>query len=104
MRWIIASVVLVIAILVGINAGWRFVFAPVLAWALLKWLLASLRVLYTDTKYAGGESLAMSPNERTVFWCEECGTEVQLVVRGTQRAPSHCGQRMNERTELLGDV
>lgn len=101
MRWIVASVVLVIALLVGTNVGWRFVFAPVLAWALLKWLIASLRVLYTDTKYAGGASLAMSPNERTVFWCEECGTEVQLVVRGTQRAPSHCGQRMNERTELL---
>jgi DNA-directed RNA polymerase subunit RPC12/RpoP len=48
--------------------------------------------------------LPVSANERTVFWCEECGTEVQLVVRGTQRAPSHCGQRMNERTELLDEA
>jgi hypothetical protein len=37
---------------------------------------------------------------RTLFWCEECGTEVLLLVRGTDRAPSHCGQRMHERTEL----
>ena len=104
MRWIVVLVVVALASLVGINLGWRFVFAPLLAWALLKWLLASLRVLYTDTKYAGGDTLPVSANERTVFWCEECGTEVQLVVRGTQRAPSHCGQRMNERTELLDEA
>lgn len=104
MRWIIAGAAVSIGVLVGINAGWRYVFAPLLAWVLLKWLLASLRVLYTDSKYGGGAVAPVSANERTVFWCEECGTEVQLVVRGTQRAPSHCGQRMNERTELLDEA
>lgn len=89
--------------LIGINVGWRWVFAPLLAVVLLRWSLASLRVLVTDAEeLAGPEAAApVSDDERTLFWCEECGTEVLLLVRGTARAPSHCGQRMNERTELL---
>lgn len=95
-----------IAVLVGVNLGWRWVFAPLLGYALLHWLLASLRVLVTDGKQGGAsgdEPAVVAEGERTMFWCEECGTEVLLVVRGTARAPSHCGQRMHERTELLRD-
>jgi hypothetical protein len=93
----------VVAVLVGVNAGWRWVFAPLLALVLLRFSLASLRVLVTDAKDLADEGgpAPVSPGERTLFWCEECGTEVLLVFRGTARAPSHCGQRMNERTEML---
>ena len=93
-----------LAILVGINAGWRWVFAPLLAYALLRWSIASLRVLATDAKQDRDEEVEPTPvgsDARTLFWCEECGTEVLLIVRGTSRAPSHCGQRMHERTEIL---
>lgn len=104
MRWLIVLVVLGVAALVGINAGWRWVFAPLLAYAMLKWSIASLRVLVTDAKNLEAAEATAAPvgtDERTLFWCEECGTEVLLLVRGTSRAPSHCGQRMNERTEIL---
>lgn len=103
MRWLIVIVALIVAGIVGANFGWRWVFAPLLAWALLTWSIASLRVLVTDAKQDVEESKAapVSTDERTLFWCEECGTEVLLLVRGTSRAPSHCGQRMNERTEIL---
>jgi hypothetical protein len=96
-----------VAVLVGLNFGWQWVFAPLLAYVLLRWSIASLRVLVTDAKHLGGvdeDGAVPTPvgtNERTMFWCEECGTEVLLLVRGTTRAPSHCGQRMHERTEIL---
>ena len=92
-----------IAVVVGINAGWQWVLAPLLAAALLRWSIASLRVLVTDAKHLEAEPGGAAPvgtNDRTLFWCEECGTEVLLLVRGTSRAPSHCGQRMHERTEI----
>ncbi|MCC5949204.1 MAG: hypothetical protein JJT89_12180 [Nitriliruptoraceae bacterium] len=106
MRWLVLLLIAIVATLVGINLGWRFVFAPLLALALLRWSIASLRVLVTDAKDLQKEPDGPAPvggDERTLFWCEECGTEVLLLVRGSSRAPSHCGQRMNERTELLNN-
>ena len=96
-----------LAVLIGINVGWRWVLAPLLAFVLLRWLLGSLRALMTDARNLSSEERAameaspVSSDERTLFWCEECGTEVLLLVRGTDRAPSHCGQRMHERHEIL---
>ncbi len=97
----------IVGVFVGVTFGWQWVFAPLLGWALLTWLIASLRVLVSDGQ--GGDDVAVEPSpisgdERTLFWCEECGTEVMLLVRGTPRAPSHCGQRMHERTEILDGI
>lgn len=95
--------VVAIAIVLGVNLGWQWVFAPLLAYGLLRWSLASLRVLVTDARHGSGDAADPAPvssDERTLFWCEECGTELLLLVRGTSRAPSHCGQRMRERTEI----
>lgn len=92
-----------IAVVIGVNAGWQWVLAPLLAIALLRWSIASLRVLVTDARHLEtdpGGDMPVGADERTLFWCEECGTEVLLLVRGTSRAPSHCGQRMHERTEI----
>jgi hypothetical protein len=103
-RWLVVLLALAVAGVVGTNFGWRWVFSPLLAFALLKWSIASLRVLVTDAKNLEAQEATAAPvgaDERTLFWCEECGTEVLLIVRGTSRAPSHCGQRMNERTEIL---
>ena len=105
-RWILLVVIAAVAGVVGVNAGWQWVLAPLLGAALLRWLLGSLRVLVQDSKQLDDADQAtsaapVSSDERTLFWCEECGTEVLLLIRGTDRAPSHCGQRMNERTEIL---
>ncbi len=92
-----------VAVVIGVNYGWQWVLAPLLAAVLLRWSIASLRVLVTDAKHLEAEAGGAAPvgsDERTLFWCEECGTEVLLLVRGTSRAPSHCGQRMHERTEI----
>lgn len=95
--------VVAIAIVLGVNLGWQWVFAPLLAYGLLRWSLASLRVLVNDAAHVTGDPEDVAPTaegERTLLWCEECGTEALLLRRGTSRAPSHCGQRMHERTEL----
>ena len=95
----------VVAVLLGVNLGWRWVLAPLLAGGLLWLLLGSLRTLVTDVRAveareSGSQPIPVSPEDRTLFWCEECGTEVLLLVRGSARAPSHCGSRMHERTEI----
>jgi hypothetical protein len=96
---LIATVPLSLA--VGIVYGWRWVFAPLLAMGLLRWSIASLRVLVTDAADDTGLPDVEEGPERTVFHCPECGTELLLLYRGTERAPSHCGQRMTARTEIV---
>ena len=97
--------VAIVAVAIGFVTEWRYVLAPLLAFAVLSWLLASLRVLAPGGADPNehDEVPPMDPGARTLFWCEECGTEVLLLVRGTTRAPSHCGQRMHERTEILNN-
>jgi len=90
-----------LSIAVGIVYGWRWVFAPLLGMALLRWSMASLRVLVQDAADDDGLPAEQDGPERTVFHCVECGTEVLLLYRGTPKAPSHCGQRMNARVELV---
>jgi DNA-directed RNA polymerase subunit RPC12/RpoP len=102
----VRSLLFVIAIpaapIVGIVLGWRYVFAPLLAAALLSWSIASLRVLVQDAQDADGIPAVQDGPERTVFRCAECGMEVLLLYRATPKAPSHCGQRMVARTEIVG--
>jgi hypothetical protein len=42
--------------------------------------------------------------ERTTYWCEGCGAELLLLVRGTEVPPRHCGERMTERTEVAREA
>lgn len=91
-----------LAIAIGINFGWRWVLAPLLAWVLLRWLLGSLRALASSGApgLEHADPTVLAPDERTLYWCEECGAELLLLVRGTTLPPRHCGQKMHERTEL----
>jgi predicted MFS family arabinose efflux permease len=101
-RTLLLVVAVPAALIVGIVFGWRYVFAPLLAAALLSWSIASLRVLVHDAQDDDGVPAVQDGPERTVLRCPECGTEVLLLYRGTPKAPSHCGQRMVARTEILG--
>jgi hypothetical protein len=105
-KLVVVAVVLVVGGVVGVNVGWAYVLGPVLGWAVYRYITGNLRALMHGSNYMidDGEVEGADPlagDERTLFWCEECGTEVMLLVRGTPRPPSHCGQRMHERTELL---
>jgi hypothetical protein len=37
---------------------------------------------------------------RVTFWCEDCGTEVLLLRKGSESAPRHCGEAMVRREEV----
>ena len=93
------------AVLVGTNAGWKWVFAPLLGWAIMRWSFATFRSMVHDGAAAGApsgdEPTPVGADERTLYWCEECGTEVLLLVRGSGTPLRHCGTRMHERTEIL---
>lgn len=107
MAWklVIVAVVLVVGGVIGVNLGWAYALGPLLGYAVYRYITGNLRALMHGSNYMvdgdGDEPSPLSGDERTLYWCEECGTEVMLLVRGTPRAPSHCGQRMHERTELL---
>jgi DNA-directed RNA polymerase subunit RPC12/RpoP len=104
-KLVIVAVVLVVGGVIGVNYGWAYVLGPLLGYAVYRYITGNLRALMHGSNYMvdddAGEPTPVSGDERTLYWCEECGTEVMLLVRGTPRAPSHCGQRMHERTELL---
>jgi hypothetical protein len=40
---------------------------------------------------------------RVTFWCEECGTELLLLRKGSEAAPRHCGEAMVRREEIARD-
>jgi DNA-directed RNA polymerase subunit RPC12/RpoP len=100
-RTVLRLAAIPVSIIVGLVYGWRWVLAPLLGMALLSWSIASLRVLVQDAQDDDGVPPIEDGPTRTVYRCAECGTEVLLLYRATPKAPSHCGQRMVARTELL---
>ena len=104
MRVIASFVVAVFAVIVGVAWGWKWVLAPLLGIAILAWSRAMLRgMVHGGQATPDPEPVAVSGAERTLYWCEECGTELLLTIRGTAVAPRHCGASMHERVELLGE-
>lgn len=104
MRIVIVLVVVVAAILVGVNVGWNFVFAPLLGYAFIRWAIGSLRAMTSDDKAVQAleqpQPVVVEPAERVLYWCEDCGTELVLLTRGTGRAPRHCASAMQVREEI----
>jgi hypothetical protein len=102
MRLVIAVLLGLVAVFVGVSFGWRWVLAPMLGLAILAWSRATLRGMVRGAGPPDEEPTPETGMERTLYWCEECGAEVVLTIRGAATAPRHCGTAMHERTELLG--
>jgi hypothetical protein len=104
MRWLIAAVAVLVAVVVGTQFGWKFVFAPLLGYGFIRWSLGSLRAMTQDSRAVAHreepQPVVVDQDERTWYWCEDCGTELLEVVRGTGKAPRHCAQSMHERAEV----
>lgn len=106
MRPLLGVVVLLglIAVLADVVEA-KWVLAPLLGLAIWAWARATLRSFTsggtTGTSASDAPEVVADADERTLYWCEECGTEVVLVVRGSGTPPRHCGTRMHERAELL---
>lgn len=103
-RLLVLILVVGAVVLVGTQVGWRLAFAPLLGFMIWAWARASLRsfVQHGSTGIAAADEPEPVPvDERTMYWCEECGTELVLTVRGSGIAPRHCATKMHERSEVL---
>lgn len=91
-----------LAVAVGVLFGWKWVLAPLLGLVIIRFGTGAVRSMAVGTREPErlAEPATRGP-ERTLYWCEECDTEVMLVLRGDGSAPRHCGARMRERTEIL---
>jgi hypothetical protein len=79
----------------------RIVVAVLIFAALASVGLAMMRSLVGRTPHKPMDApVAPPPDVRVVFWCENCGTELLLVRRGSEAAPRHCGESMNTREEV----
>lgn len=103
-RLLVLVVVTGAVVLVGTQVNWRLALAPLLGLAIWVWARATLRsfVRHGSTGIAADDEPEPVPiDERTMYWCEECGTELLLTVRGSGLPPRHCATRMHERSEVL---
>ncbi len=104
MRIIVSLVAVMFALIIGASFGFKYIFAPLLGLMIYRWGIASMRSfasgsgsgMISDT----GEPMPLAADERTLYWCETCGTELLLLVRGSGNPPRHCAERMHERAEI----
>lgn len=91
----------IIAVLSGTVPA-AYVFGPLLGLAIYKVGMATFGSLRRGASYIpdGPPEPVDTTRERTVYWCGGCGAEVLLLVRGTEMAPRHCGEKMTARTEV----
>ena len=61
---------------------------------LIEWGFASLRPLQAGTKTYAEPVDVLEPEGVPVYSCKECGTQLVLLRRGSDKAPRHCGEAM----------
>lgn len=90
-----------VAVLVAVFGEVRWLVAPAIGYAVWRVGTAMLGGLVTESKAPEGPPQPIvNPAERILYWCEACGAELLLVVRGDDTPPRHCGERMHERAEI----
>jgi DNA-directed RNA polymerase subunit RPC12/RpoP len=97
-----------LAMLVGIglvvfgSVPAAYVFGPLVGYGILRVGQASFSSLRDGASYIpDGPPVAVDTSvERIVYWCAGCGAELLLLIRGTETAPRHCGEKMTERAEI----
>jgi DNA-directed RNA polymerase subunit RPC12/RpoP len=103
MRRLVWVAVLVAGVLVALDVVEpAYVFGPLLGLLILRVGLATFGSLRAGSAAVpDGPPVPVDPAlERVVYACGGCGAEVLLLVRGTQVAPRHCGERMTGRVEV----
>jgi len=85
----------------AVSAG-RVVVAVVIAFVLVSIGLGMLLSLVRRTPRNVPLPDAEPPpaDVRITYYCEECGTEVLLLRKGSEAAPRHCGEAMIRREEI----
>lgn len=105
MAWLLAAVALAgtVLVLTGTVPA-PYVFGPLVGYGIWKVGSATFNSLRAGAEHVPDgrppEPLDLAV-ERVSYWCEGCGAELLLLVRGTPAPPRHCGERMHERHELV---
>ena len=77
----------------GVSWGLRAAGGLLIATFVIRWGLASMRPLQTGTKTYEPVDV-VEPEGVPVYSCQECGTQVVLLRRGSDKPPRHCGEAM----------
>lgn len=79
-----------------------YVFAPLLGLGIWRVGIASFASLRNGAGHipTGLPEPLDTRDVRIVYACGGCGAEVLLLVRGTETAPRHCGEKMSEHREV----
>ena len=78
----------------GVSWGLRAAGGLLIATFVIRWGVASLRPLQTGTKTYAEPVDVLEPEGVPVYSCKECGTQLVLLRRGSDKAPRHCGEAM----------
>jgi hypothetical protein len=77
----------------GVTWGLRAAGGLLIATVVLRWGVASIRPLQAGAKtYAPVD--VVEPEGVPVYSCRECGTQLVLLRRGSDKPPRHCGEAM----------
>lgn len=80
----------------------EWVLAPLLGLFIYSVGVASFGSLRRGASYIpDGPPEPINPvEERVTYFCDGCGAEMLLLVRGSATSPRHCGEKMHERREV----
>lgn len=77
----------------GLTWGLRAAGGLLIATLVVRWGLASMRPLHVGAKTYEPVDV-MEPDGVPVYSCKECGTQLVLLRRGSDKRPRHCGEAM----------
>ena len=77
----------------GLSWGLRAAGGLLIATLVVRWGLASMRPLQVGAKTYEPVDV-VEPGGVPVYSCRECGTQLVLLRRGSDKPPRHCGEAM----------
>jgi hypothetical protein len=94
-RLLYAAVVLLLVARYAAHVSWaaRAAVGLLIATLVIQWGLASMRPLRVDEKTYEPVDV-VEPDGVPVYACRECGTQLVLLRRGSDKPPRHCGDAM----------
>ncbi|HEX8001501.1 MAG TPA: hypothetical protein VF519_02270 [Mycobacteriales bacterium] len=77
----------------GVSWGARAAVGLLIATLVIRWGLASMRPLHSTEKTYEPVDVVEEAGV-PVYACQECGTQLVLLRRGSDKPPRHCGEAM----------
>ena len=90
---VVCALLVVLRYAAGVSWGMRAAGGLLLATLVVRWGFASIRPLQLGAKTYEPVDV-LEPEGVPVYACQECGTQVVLLRRGSDKAPRHCGEAM----------